>query len=165
MLAVKRGNIGLKERSMRTTVFSFLALMAISGTALLAQPRSPYLNGSDWQSSGNETFASGMKLGLLQGILEGTKVSETILFRIFPKEEALKILQTFRSAPEFDLTGTPYSQLVDGVDELYSDPTNRRIPIFLIATLANRKIKGMLNDQGVEETLQKLRGVNWSYQR
>jgi hypothetical protein len=150
---------------MKRAIFNFLAMMAISGTVLFAQVRSVYLNGADWQSSGNEVFASGMKLGLLMGILEGTKVSEMILFRIFPKEEALKILQTLRSAPEFDLTGTPYSQIVDSVDKLYDDPTNKRIPIFLIATLANRRIRGLVNDQAIEDTLQKLRGVNWSYQR
>ena len=143
-----------------------ILIVLISGTALFAQSRSAaYLNGSDWQSSGNETFASGMKLGLLMGILEGTKVSETILFRILPNETASKIVNTLRSSPEFDLVGTPYAQILDGVDELYQDPANRRIPLFLIATLANRKIKGLADDQSIAETLQKLRAIDWSLQR
>ena len=57
----------------------------------------------------------------------------------------------------YDCHNIPYGQIVNGIDDIYKDYANKRVELHLVIKLVTDKIKGRIDEKGMEQRLVSLR--------
>ena len=128
-----------------------------------------YEDGNNWLK-----YNEGMKLGFIMGLGDGTSATTNIILGLIniltkggTKERERELVELY-----FKLQNSIYGvnvykaqrgQIISGVDELYKDYANLHIPIFAMATLVAKRIRGEINKENVEEYLKELRAAKFLY--
>jgi len=153
---------------MKKTILTFILMVALICSGLIGQNGgSSALNGFNWIELGNKDMNKGLKGAYLRGVFEGANANlkmlmDAGLIETNDEETNEKISKMDLSPYYVDLSASPLGQIVDGVDELYRDYANRHIPVFAIANLVNRRIRGKVSDLDFPKDLEKLRAVKWN---
>jgi hypothetical protein len=130
-----------------------------------------YEDGNDWLK-----YSEGMKTGFIMGLSEGATATSNLavgfIALITKGAEESQKLQSKLTDRFYKLKESIYGvnvyeaqrgQIISGVDELYKDYANLHIPIFAIATLVAKRIKGEINEENVGEYLKELRAAKFLY--
>lgn len=117
-------------------------------------------NGYEWNSM---TF--GWKLGFLEGLKIGSTSgrNETLLLLKdiikISWEDNLRFFELLKDG-ELGFHTVTLEQLIEGIDELYKDYANKRIPITRIAVLVYNRIRGSILLDDLEKELRILRVIH-----
>jgi hypothetical protein len=155
-----------KENRMRNRWLVIIVCILLVDVGLLGQAKKPrFVDGNVWQGLGDSQEALKEKIAFINGLQQG---SQAIAFYMATRaSKASKsisqslYLAVYENIQDFDLTGTPYDQIVKGVGQLYKDDANKGIPVFAIANLANKRIRGLVTEEEVSEELSWLRSRKW----
>ena len=148
------------------SLLQFMLCFFLIGSGLFGQSnRDVLMRGEGWRSLGDDGTARTIKciylLGLHDGALSQFLAIATESTGADSKERHELIDKANKSPLNLELVGTSFEQLADGVDDLYRDYANRHIPVLVIATLVNKRIRGIISDQEVPAELAKLRSYQW----
>jgi len=152
---------------MKKPILTSILMVALICSGLIGQNGgSSALNGFNWIELGNKDMNKALKGAYLRGVFEGANANlemlmDAGLLEINDEETNEKISKMDLSPYYVDLSASPLGQIVDGIDELYKDYANRHIPVFAIANLVNRRIRGKVSDLDFPKDLEKLRAVKW----
>ena len=132
-----------------------------------------FWDGYDWEEfSRDPERGPFMKVGYITGFVQGRKNGMWYLYGklILPDgEEALsmsahvqenkKILAHMLNLILADdlLAGVSYGQIIEGIDYFYKDYANKKIPVFHLAQLTCKRVKGQISQPDIEKELIKLR--------
>jgi hypothetical protein len=149
----------LSKESVMYKRSSFLLIFLIaSGMGLYAQKEGKsFLDGSSWIS-----LSAGEKVLLLKGANEGC-VSFYMSIGL-TCSDAKRIFDRIEKSPYYiDVSGAPFGQISEGIDELYKDYANKHVPALALGTLVAKRIRGKLNEQEFSNGLQNLRSTKWQF--
>jgi len=141
-----------------------LITLIVLSPSLHGQENYHFMDGYDWQKFGNAEDAMIIKAFFLKGIAEGSmgtymNIFETMKYDDTRYRELLNLMKS--GIWHIDVSGTTYSRLAEAVEDVYKDYANKRIPVFLIASLASRRLSGQISDQDYFNRLEKLRAFQW----
>lgn len=137
-------------------IFIILILLCVNSITQRQQKPKIGFNGYDW-----EEFDTPTKLGYFPGLQHGFLVATREFIRevrkhqLLTEDEIQKIKEAFEK--KFYFWGATYGQMVEGVDELYKDYSNKTITIHSLVTLVCKRVGGKLSSEDMEKELQKLR--------
>ncbi len=114
--------------------------LAVIASALLAAPAQAQADGELWRDMGDDVMGRTAKISYLNGATDGVGLGGDTAVG--------------RSMPEFSLS------LVEGVDEFYAEPANRRLPIVWALQILNLKLKGKSEEDINRET--RYRRCSWA---
>jgi len=114
------------------------------------------VNGYVWQD-----FSEDIKLGYISGICHGSIHAIGEYNRIIRKqglltEQSIKKLLKLHNR-KYDFYGATNGQVLEGVNEVYKDYSNKMIAVHNIMNLVFKKIRGELGTEELEKEFQKLR--------
>ena len=103
------------------------------------------------------------KAALISGIILGSK-SQVLGIKVALGEDSATIL--LKSMDENplcigDIGKIDSGQLLEGVDKVYKDYANTKLPVIVVIALVSKRIKGKIGDQEYSTLLQKMRGTDW----
>jgi hypothetical protein len=129
-------------------VFLFVVLSFIKWGA--AEKKSIIINGYEWAKWNNL-----MKVGFVMGWIRA--VDTTLVPFVFPGFRGIRIdADTIRNLMEqkgLDIDNLTFGQIVDGVDQLYSDPRVKLWNIEEIMPILRGRLKGGWTEKDVDEVI------------
>ena len=141
-------SLSLRKTSRRIAGLSILSLFSGTSSQLSAQKIDIWtqasLNGVYWAS-----MASQSKESFITGMVEGF----AYMFGLMPNAKHSVVEKEDRELMDSLASVGSVSDLAKRIDELYSDPSNARIPIVDMVILANRIRNKVLDQKSLENEL------------
>lgn len=145
-------------------ILFILYFLLISGIVYskLSEKTDVFIDGYDW-----EQVTLGFKGGYVRGFHGGVLTGANVLLRTFNKAGRLHKFMTNEELTEamnlvgadIGLSGIEIRQVIEGIDEIYKEYSNKKIFVFLLIPYINKKIRGVINTEDMEKKLQELRKV------
>ncbi len=128
-----------------------------------------YFDGAEWEKFGKAEGGWGQILkasylnGFGEGRMEGVLYAISVLEKSNIGKTTLDILiKNILFGGDYTGPGVPYGQIIEGIDAIYSDYANKKIPVYKIAALASRKARGEISEGDIEKQLMELRRQYYS---
>lgn len=111
----------------------------------------PWYSGYDW-GEWDEEIKVGYIIGLAEGLefsVEGVNYAKENFF----KSDKTNIIIFEKYLSSHRLAGVDISQLLDKINIIYKDRTNKNIPIIDVTTLVAKRIKELITEKEFQEKL------------
>jgi len=145
---------------MKNAIFLILFfLFCISLIALQTLEKKLWVDGYKWEEVDDQLW----RLGYLEGLGHGNilTMSELVTYvresGLLTEDQIQTMVSSYGDRSDIYLVGATYGQVMDGVNELYKDYANKKIPVHCLATIVCKRVRGELDIEDMERELQRLR--------
>jgi hypothetical protein len=156
------GPFGKEAIMLRIAITIFLVAFFLCPTYQQEIKSKLFWDGDDWNKAINQAGIS-IKVGYLIGLYHGQIASSNNIYDAleqdysWEKDTIARLMTDINRYSDLSLGGAKWADVILGIDKYYQDSANKRIPVFSIATLVSRELRGELSQAEATAALLQLR--------